>query len=510
MRQDDVPCCEPMFWVYLTTCLGLVSFAGLTSGLALGLLSFTQVDLEVLIKAGQPQDRDNAAKILPIVKKEHLLLCTLLISKTLAMEALPIFLDRILPSWGAILMSVILVLAFGEILPQAACARYGLSFGAKLSILVRFLLLVLFPIAHPISKLLDWLLGKGHSVLLRRAELKTLVDLHGKESGRGGELTHEEIAIICGALDLTQKTAKDAMTPISKTFSLDVNSKLNRQTMGLIMSKGHSRIPIYFGSQTNIVGLILVKNLIFCHPEDETPIRNLTIRRIPRVHDNWPLYDILNQFQKGHSHMAVVVKCKKDVEEDAENAEGNLSMLEIKVDPDSNSAKTKKEGQGSPQLNCKQGNENFSFKDSELFASGLDSTEVTGIITMEDVLEELLQGQILDETDACTDIHNKIRMTLLSSRRSSPISSAGAPVSPHIWRTPEQSPVLHSYSPVVLRSPISPYILPPLIRPTLLASPGMSAPNSPAVGSIGPVRNSPSSNRVSRKSYEKLRQPNGS
>lgn len=30
-------------------------------------------------------------------------------------------------------------------------------------------------------QLLDWLLGKGHSALLRRAELKTLVDMHGNE-----------------------------------------------------------------------------------------------------------------------------------------------------------------------------------------------------------------------------------------------------------------------------------------------------------------------------------------
>lgn len=30
-------------------------------------------------------------------------------------------------------------------------------------------------------QMLDWLLGKGHAVLLRRAELKTFVDFHGNE-----------------------------------------------------------------------------------------------------------------------------------------------------------------------------------------------------------------------------------------------------------------------------------------------------------------------------------------
>lgn len=46
--------------MFLVICLALVIFAGITSGLALGLLSFSQVDLEVLIKAGQPHERKNA------------------------------------------------------------------------------------------------------------------------------------------------------------------------------------------------------------------------------------------------------------------------------------------------------------------------------------------------------------------------------------------------------------------------------------------------------------------
>ena len=47
------------------------------------------------------------------------------------------------------------------------------------------------------------------------------------QAGRGGEFSRHETSIITGALDLTEKTAKDAMAPISETFSLDINSKLN-------------------------------------------------------------------------------------------------------------------------------------------------------------------------------------------------------------------------------------------------------------------------------------------
>ncbi|KAH9646793.1 DUF21 domain-containing protein [Citrus sinensis] len=487
MAANDVPCCEPMFWVYLVICVGLVSFAGLMSGLTLGLMSLSLVDLEVLMRAGQPQDRKNAEKILPIVKNQHLLLCTLLIGNAMAMEALPIFLDALLPAWASIVISVTLILAFGEIIPQAVCSRYGLSVGAKLSVLVRLIVIVLFPIAYPISKLLDWLLGKRHSALLRRAELKTLVDMHGNEAGKGGELTHDETTIITGALDMTQKTAKDAMTAMSKIFSLDINSRLDEKTMGLIISNGHSRVPIYVGTPTNIIGAILVKNLIKYRPEDETPIRNLTIRRIPRVHDQLPLYDILDQFQKGHSHMAVVVKCKNDSKEIAEMEKSKAPMQH---DININSNLKQRQGDSmakSADLHlCLKKWERQDVKISKEELESLPSVdeEVIGIITLEDVMEELLQEEILDETDDYVDVHRKIKINMLESQKS---PSPGAAFVSRLRRTPMDSPIPshHDQTPVssynhspIIHSPASPYIQSPFIRPTLSASPGKSLPTS--------------------------------
>ncbi|KAK4438029.1 DUF21 domain-containing protein [Sesamum alatum] len=304
----EYTCCETEFFIHIVVIVFLVLFAGLMSGLTLGLMSLSLVDLEVLAKSGTPKDKQHAAKILPVVKNQHLLLCTLLICNAAAMEALPIFLDSLVSAWGAILISVTLILLFGEIIPQSVCTRYGLAIGAAVAPVVRVLVWICFPVAYPISKLLDLLLGHRHRALFRRAELKTLVNLHGNEAGKGGELTHDETTIIAGALELSEKTAGDAMTPISETFAIDINAKLDRSLMNLILEKGHSRVPVYYEQPTNIIGLVLVKNLLTIHPEDEVPVKSVTIRRIPRVPETMPLYDILNEFQKGHSHMAVVVR----------------------------------------------------------------------------------------------------------------------------------------------------------------------------------------------------------
>ncbi|CAN1272275.1 DUF21 domain-containing protein At2g14520 [Linum perenne] len=404
----EYSCCGSDFFIHIVIIVLLVLFAGMMSGLTLGLMSMSLVDLEVLAKSGSPHHRKHAEKILPVVRNQHLLLCTLLICNAAAMETLPIFLDGLVTAWGAILISVTLILLFGEIIPQAVCSRYGLAIGATVAPFVRVLVWICSPVAYPIGKLLDYLLGHGHVALFRRAELKTLVNLHGNEAGKGGELTHDETTIIAGALELTEKTAGDAMTPISETFAIDINGKLDRDLMNLILEKGHSRVPVYYEQPTNIIGLVLVKNLLTIHPEDATPVKNVTVRRIPRVQENLPLYDILNEFQKGHSHMAVVLrKCNKTEDRQTPDA-SSADIKEVRVEIDGEKSlkgnKSFKKWKSFPNRTNSNTRSRKWIKDVDSDVLEIDGNplptlseeeEAIGIITMEDVIEELLQVFLL-------------------------------------------------------------------------------------------------------------------
>uniref|UniRef100_A0A5B7C4C3 CNNM transmembrane domain-containing protein n=1 Tax=Davidia involucrata TaxID=16924 RepID=A0A5B7C4C3_DAVIN len=421
-KRTYYKCCESQFFTHILIIATLVLFAGMMSGLTLGLMSMSLVDLEVLAKSGTPKDRLHASKILPVVKRQHLLLCTLLISNAAAMEALPVFLDNLVPDWGAILISVTLILLFGEIIPQSVCSRYGLVIGASVAPIVRVLVWICFPVAYPISKLLDFLLGKGHEPLFRRAELKTLVDFHSSEAGKGGELSLDETTIIAGALELTEKTARDSMTPISETFAIDINAKFDRNLRNLILEKGHSRVPVYYEQPRNIIGIILVKNLLTIHPANEIPMKNVTIRRIPRVSETMPLYDILNEFQKGHSHIAVVVRQHNNmVEQPASEHPANDSEREVRVDihsertPQQKGLKSKRSLKklkglpGSANISCRETSKSRRWSDDFLsevlhiddnpLSTLTEEGDVVGIITMEDVIEELLKEEIYDETD---------------------------------------------------------------------------------------------------------------
>ncbi|XP_058084344.1 DUF21 domain-containing protein At4g14240-like isoform X2 [Magnolia sinica] len=386
------------WFAYVGASCFLILFAGLMSGLTLAFMSLSLVDLEVLQRSGTSDEKKQAASILPVLQKQHHLLVTLLLCNACAMEGLPICLDRILHPLFAIVMSVTLVLAFGEVIPQAICARYGLSVGANFVWLVRILMIICYPIAYPMGK-----------------------------AGKGGELTHDETTIISGALDLTEKTAELAMTPIESTFSLDVNSKLDRGVIGKILSRGHSRIPIYSGNLKNVIGLLLVKSLLTVRAEEETPISAVSIRRIPRVPADMPLYHIFKEFLKGSSHMAAVVKAKRKFEKPpligggekseetkvgSEDATLTTHLLSASEKSESFSIDIEKGMNSQGNVNTIASSEhNVAATNAAVYLSD----EVIGIITLEDVFEEILQEEIVDETDEYIDVHKGIPVSKVAA-----------------------------------------------------------------------------------------------
>ena len=130
------------------------------SGLTIGYLSIDVLVLELKIVNGDETEKKNAEKVMPILAKRHWLLVTLLIMNAACMEAMPIFLNEIVPEVYAVIISVTLVLLFGEIIPQAICTGpKQVKIAASMSWFVIFLMYLTRPLSFPIAYLLDVWLG---------------------------------------------------------------------------------------------------------------------------------------------------------------------------------------------------------------------------------------------------------------------------------------------------------------------------------------------------------------
>ncbi|KAG7191580.1 cell agglutination protein Mam3 [Scheffersomyces spartinae] len=345
---------EPMtseeFYINLATSVCLVLAGGVFAGLTLGLMGQDEVYLKVIATSGEPIERKHARKVLRLINRgKHWVLVTLLLSNVITNETLPIVLDRCLGGgWPAVVASTAAIVVFGEIIPQSISVRYGLQVGSMFAPFVLILMYIMYPIAYPIAMLLDYLLGEDHGTVYKKSGLKTLVTLH-KTMGVE-RLNQDEVTIISAVLDLKEKPVSAIMTPIDRVYTMSADTVLDEKTVDEIFQAGFSRIPVHLPNEPlNFIGMLLVRVLISYDPEDALTVASFPLATLPETSADTSCLNILNYFQEGKSHMIVV----------SEHPGEPLGAL--------------------------------------------------GVLTLEDVIEELIGEEIVDESDVYVDINKNIK-----------------------------------------------------------------------------------------------------
>ncbi len=303
-------------------------------------MSLDTMEMEIKSRSGTPEEKKYAAVLIPIITRHHLLLATLMLWNACATEAMPIFLAALVPEYVAIIISVTLVLFVGEIIPASILTGpKQLMIVANLAPLVYLVLAIFYPIAYPISLVLDYIIGHSGMTIYNRTEISTMMRLHREEGvkrathhknkGKNGKGNHyeavdkdamyeeEEVEIITGALKFREMFVSEVMTPSDKVYMISAHEQLSYKLIYEIFKSGYSRIPVYDQDRNDVVGLILAKDLIFVDPEDCTPVQGFLslFGRKPGVvwHDS-KLGETLTMFKQEKSHMAIV----RDVENEGE------------------------------------------------------------------------------------------------------------------------------------------------------------------------------------------------
>jgi len=386
-----------------------------------------------------------------LVEQHHLILVSILLVNCYASEALPVFLSKIIPENLAVFLSVIIILIFGEIIPSAVFTGPNqIEIAGRLIPLVKSVIFCTFPVSYPISKLLDALVVDNEERnLYNRGELSALIRIQYEERmawkrrqiKRRSSINHAIASIGClasprirqdikpftsemerfptldnatevegllddddltdndtfslqtlevnmaeGALQMRTKTVRDIYTPMRDVFSIPYDAVLNEANLATIYHQGFSRIPVYerqnSGSikkdtatlrasgipqsqhsnqakadTTAIRGILFTKHLILVNRSDDRIVSTLPLLKPLCVSPETNLIDTINLFQSGTMsgkgcHMAIVCK--------------NPELAEHALEKEK-------------PIPRKAG--------------------VIGIITLEDVMEELLQQNIWDEMD---------------------------------------------------------------------------------------------------------------
>ncbi|TNN54619.1 Metal transporter CNNM4 [Liparis tanakae] len=359
-------------WLQVILICFLLVLSGMFSGLNLGLMALDPMELRIVQSCGTDKEKKYARKIEPIRRKGNYLLCSLLLGNVLTNTSLTILLDDLTKSGvGAVIASTVGIVIFGEIVPQALCSRHGLAVGANTIMVTKLFMLLTFPLSWPISKILDCVLGQEIGTVYNREKLVGML----KVTEPYNDLVKEELNMIQGALELRTKTVEDVMTPVGDCFMIHSDTVLDFNTMSEIMESGYTRIPVYEHERSNIVDILYVKDLAFVDPDDCTTLKTITnsSRSLPGIGFH------RDAVQQGEC-------MSESIDSSYSPVTGGKSHLAIVQ-------KVNNEGEGDPFY------------------------EVLGLVTLEDVIEEIIKSEILDESDLYTDNRNRKKVAPNKNKR---------------------------------------------------------------------------------------------
>jgi metal transporter CNNM len=242
----------------------LIMASAVCSGLNIAVMSLDMADLRRKAKLGNRQAR----RVLPLRQHTHLTLASILLTNIAAVSATSLVLDQRLNGWVAGLVSTLLIVVFGEVIPQALFAKNSLAWASLFAPLLKAMIIVTYVISKPLQLLLDKLFPRTRAKLQSRHELGLLITEH--LSDESSELDEDEVEIMRGALSLSEKRVRDIMTDIRHTYWLTPDTLLDDAKIDEVKAKAYSRIPIFNPQLTKCYGLLLMKDLVDVDFDDNT------------------------------------------------------------------------------------------------------------------------------------------------------------------------------------------------------------------------------------------------
>jgi metal transporter CNNM len=397
-----------------------VTMGALMSGLLMGVMTLDPLILGIKARTAETEgERRQARALTPFVQNKNLVLVSVVLVNCGVNEALPVFIERILENtFYAIVLSVTLVVFAGEIIPAAYfMGSDQIRSASNLIPLLRLVIVVTSPISYPLSHVMDKYFHEGDErSTFKRGEISALVRIQHEErlawklrkkvvleeksvlsqdysrhcnlleplecimnepqvfamckpDESGGSPTHEggnqeidddDITKMEGVLALKTKKVKQAYTPLSSVISITSDTILDEDKIVELYSHGYSRIPVYESHANEkdapgIVGVLLTKQLILFNKEDRRRVSTLSLYQPPAISPETSIAEALNIFQAGNQKAS------------------NMALVCVRPELATAALKKKK------PIPSEAG--------------------VLGIITLENLLEVLIQEQIYDEKD---------------------------------------------------------------------------------------------------------------
>ena len=296
--------------------LGLIFLSAFFSGSETALTTASRARLHELEKRGNKRARI----VLDLKEQPERLIGGILLGNNLAnilasALATTVFLHLFGESgvvWATLVMTA-LILVFGEVLPKTYALvqpeRFSLAVSSVISLIVRIFGPVVIGVELIVRNVLSLAgvdLANTGNILSAQEEIRGAINLHHME----GAVVKNDRDMIGGVLDLSELELSDLMVHRTKMFSIDVDMQ-NGEIISELLKSGFSRAPVWQDNADNIIGVLHAKDVLAALQSHNGDASKLDVKLI--CSDAWFVPDTttvnsqLSAFLRRKAHFALVV-----------------------------------------------------------------------------------------------------------------------------------------------------------------------------------------------------------
>jgi Mg2+/Co2+ transporter CorB len=319
----DLATLDTAFWLTAAAILGLLILSGFFSGSETALTAASRAKL----KAQADRGSRGAATAMKVTEDSERMIGAILLGNNvvniLSASLATALLTRMVGDSGVALATLgmtALVLIFGEVLPKTVAITYPEPVATRVAPVIRVLILIFAPVVAVVRVLVRGVLrvvgvraDPAANVLAIREEIMGAIELGHEE----GAVEKEDRNRLLATLDLSDRTVEEVMRHRSQIEMIDASQPPDR-IVSQILASPHSRLPIFDGSDENIVGVVHAKDVLreldrVLRGVEGRPgtIADFDVMKVARkpyfVPDTTDLDDQMRQFLKRRTHFALVV-----------------------------------------------------------------------------------------------------------------------------------------------------------------------------------------------------------
>ncbi len=297
----------------------LLAFAAITAASEIAIIVTSKVKLRKRAAEGSRR----AKIILTILETPERFFGTILVANNIVDALIASLVTAIIihfmgeKGWVVIFATAIVsfLIIVSEVAAKTLAARHSEKISFFLARPIRLLISILSPVVRifeVITNAIVNLIGgktQGKTSLVTEEELRALIKI-GEEDG---VLQKDKYKMLTKVFDFSETVTRSVMKPKSEMVSIDIDANLEA-ILDKVLESGYSRLPVYKEREDNIIGIINMKDLLNLSVNRSLIVLQDILYPPTFVPGSKKVTDLLKDFQKGHTHIAIVLDPKGMVE----------------------------------------------------------------------------------------------------------------------------------------------------------------------------------------------------